>query len=386
MVLKVVGALAAVAKVNYSRTVVDSVTARLHYQWSTTFCLMAGLLVIAKEYIGDAVECMQKGNDASKYINTYCWITSTFTINTTNGLDGLGHYNEEIHEKRVHTYYQWVPIVLAIQAGLFYLPHYLWKNMEGKQVDHLLQDVNKSLFDEDFDKKIKNMIAYLKESWGMNTRYFLGHFMCECLYLVNVVMQMILMDKFFNGAFMDYGSKVFERLQSDVSKDERFLEVFPLRAKCTFYVHGDSGTIKPEDALCIMPQNIINKKIFLIMWVWFIILTIITCLQLLCHLAVYFSGWLRKTILSRRLRCQMPPRMEQALRTMKLGDYCLLNSIGKNVNTDHFRTIMEGVTRVSEEVHDYSPSAPMYGTYKPFANEETMPRRRALYPTLSSGE
>ena len=104
--------------------------------------------------------------------------------------------------------------------------------------------------------------------------------------------------------------------------------------------------------------------------------------QLLWHLAVYFSGWLRKTIMSRRLRAPLPARMEQALRTMSLGDFCLLNSIGKNVNAEHFRKIMEGVTRVSEEVHDYSSSAPMYGTYKPFANEDTIPRKRTLYPTL----
>lgn len=41
---------------------------------------------------------------------------------------------------------------------MFYLPHFLWKSMEGKQVDHLLQDLNKSLFDDDSDKKIKNMV------------------------------------------------------------------------------------------------------------------------------------------------------------------------------------------------------------------------------------
>lgn len=379
MVLQVVGALAAVAKVNYSRTLVDSVTARLHYQWSTTFCLLCAAMVIAKDYIGDPISCMQHGGDAKKYINTFCWITSTFTINSTNG--GIGLYKEGVHEKRVHTYYQWVPLVLAIQAGLFYLPHLLWKNMEGKQVDHILQDVNKSLFDDDADKKISNMIAYLKESWGMNTRYFLGHFVCECLYLVNVVLQLILMDKFFDGAFKDYGTKVFAELRSAETKSARMLEVFPLRAKCTFHYTGTSGSIIPDDALCILPQNIINMKIFLVMWLWLIIMTVITCLQLLWHLAVYASGWLRKTILKRRMGSRLTPGMEQALRVMKLGDFCLLDSIGKNLDTVHFGKVMEGVTRASEEVH--SASAPAYGTYRPFSNEDTMPRKRVLYPTLS---
>ena len=75
--------------------------------------------------------------------------------------------------------------------------------------------------------------------------------------------------------------------------------------------------------------------------------------------------------------------MEQALRVMHLGDFCLLNSIGMNLEPVHFRMVMEGVTKASEEV--YSPSAPLYGNYKQFSNSEemnTIPRRRNFYPTL----
>ena len=30
-----------------------------------------------------------------------------------------------------HAWYQWVGILLAFQAILFYVPHYLWKSWEG---------------------------------------------------------------------------------------------------------------------------------------------------------------------------------------------------------------------------------------------------------------
>lgn len=391
MVIQVVGALAAAVKVNYSRTLVDSYTAWLHYHCTTIFLLVAGALVMAGDFVGDGMQCLHDGADSPKPINTFCWITSTFTINSTDTLKGLGTYNPELHEKTVHAYYQWVPIVLAIQAGLFYLPHYLWKTIEGKQVDHLLQDLNRSLFDDDADKKIKNMVDYLRESWGLNVKYYLGHFLCECLYLVNVVMQMFLMDKFFSGAFMSYGTKVFEQLRStdDLHRNSRMLEVFPRMAKCLFYSYGMTGEIQTDDAFCILPQNIINEKIYLFMWVWFIILTIITCLQILWHVAVYSSVALRTKLMGIRIRATVPGRMKQALRHMHIGDFCLLNSIGKNLEVMHFRKLLEGVTNASEEVLE--PSAPLvYGTYRPFSNNssaaDTLPRKRNLYPTLSIGE
>lgn len=386
MVLQVVGALAAVVKVHYSSTVVDSITARIHYRWTSTCCLISAALLMAGSFIGDAIMCFGDDGDSANYINSFCWITSTYTINSTGNLQGLGRYDKEIHEKQVHSYYQWVPIVLAIQAGLFYLPHFIWKSVEGKQVDLLLQDINKSLFDEDAEKKVKNITAYLKESWGLNAKYFLGHFVCECLYLANVVFQMIMMDHFFDGAFMDYGTRVFNILRSDDEKKSSvFLEVFPRQTKCTFHKFGTSGDIKDEHVICILPQNILNEKIFLAMWLWFIVLMVITSLQLIWHLAVYASGFLRMKIMAYRLRTStLSPRMEQALRNMPVGDFCLLNSTGMNLEPWYFQQVMDGVVKASEEVYEmYSASAPSYGTYNPLNNEDTMPRRRNIYPTLS---
>lgn len=38
----------------------------------------------------------------------------------------------ESDETLHHTYYQWVPFVLFIQAIMFYMPHYTWKKQEGE--------------------------------------------------------------------------------------------------------------------------------------------------------------------------------------------------------------------------------------------------------------
>ena len=47
--------------------------------------------------------------------------------------------------------------------------------------------------------------------------------------------------------------------------------VFPRAAKCTFESYGPSGTIQSFDALCLLPLNILNQKLFIIVWIWYII-------------------------------------------------------------------------------------------------------------------
>lgn len=384
MVLGVLGALVGMTKVHYSRTLVDSWIFRLHYRWTTTFCLVCAALVTASDFVGDAIQCMEGSSSASKPINTYCWISSTYTINSTSPIPGIGPevslHDKRTYEKRFHAYYQWVTAVLFLQAILFYLPHFFWKNLEGKQVDALLQDLNKNLIDDDAKKKRENIINYLKESWGMNVRYSVGYLLCETLNFVNVVGQMFLINKFLGGIFLDFGPKVFNLLAADDEKrSDPIIETFPRITKCNFYKYGSSGSIQKLDYLCVLPQNIINEKIFFVMWTWFIILAIISFLQILWCMALFSSTFLRVRLIGHRAKMPVPLRLEQALRHMHLGDFCLLDSIGLNLDTLNFREILDGVTTAAEEV---SPSAPPLGSYRPFYPsphvEETLVRKRHL--------
>ncbi|XP_017463331.1 PREDICTED: innexin inx3-like, partial [Rhagoletis zephyria] len=78
-------------------------------------------------------------------INTFCWITYTFTIpgqqhrqiGTDVAAHGLG--NEFGQEKRYHSYYQWVPFVLFLQGLMFYVPHWIWKNLEDGKMRNITE-------------------------------------------------------------------------------------------------------------------------------------------------------------------------------------------------------------------------------------------------------
>ena len=73
--------------------------------------------------------------------------------------------------------------------------------------------------------------------------------------------------------------------------------VFPKVSKCTFHKYGPSGTIERHDGLCVLPLNIINEKIYIFLWFWFILIASITGLFLLYRLAVLMGAGIRTAMI-----------------------------------------------------------------------------------------
>jgi len=48
--------------------------------------------------------------------------------------------------------------------------------------------------------------------------------------------------------------------------------VFPKVAMCMWKKHGASGEVRRIDTICALPLNILNEKIFYILWCWYIVL------------------------------------------------------------------------------------------------------------------
>jgi hypothetical protein len=77
-------------------------------------------------FAGDPINCITDGGVPGHVINTYCWITSTFTLPHQQGKPvgthvahpGVGSYVEGDNETRYHSYYQWVPFMLFFQVSL----------------------------------------------------------------------------------------------------------------------------------------------------------------------------------------------------------------------------------------------------------------------------
>jgi hypothetical protein len=87
---------------------------------------------------------------------------------------------------------------------------------EGGKIQALMMDLDVGVCSEmEKKQKKKLLVDYLYNSRGHHNWYAARYFFCEILALGNVVGQMFMLDKFFDGEFLTYGLQVIEFSQMD---------------------------------------------------------------------------------------------------------------------------------------------------------------------------
>ena len=90
--------------------------------------------------------------------------------------------------------------------------------------------------------------------------------------------------RFLGYEFSTYGLKVIKFSEMDLEERvDPLAVVFPKVAKCNFFKYGASGSVERHDGLCVLPLNIINEKIYIFLWFWFILLTTWTVSYFCCY-------------------------------------------------------------------------------------------------------
>jgi len=329
------------ALVKLDEICIDNNIFRLHYKATMVILVVSSLLVTSRQYIGDPIDCIVDPDIPQNIMDTYCWIHATFTI-PNRTVDKIG--TEVAHpgvapsaheEKQYHKYYQWVCFTLFFQAALFYVPRYLWKLWDAGMLKMLVQDLHDMGVDEDQkeDRK-KVLVEYFVEDRGVHDMYALKFFFCEFLNLINVIGQLFFMDFFLGGEFSTYGAEVLSMTNLDQEdRTDPMSRVFPKVTKCTFHKFGPSGTVQGFDGLCVLPLNIINEKIYVFLWFWFVILAVITALQVTYRLVTCFMPAMRTNLLRARAKLSKSPLQVTAIcRRFGLGDWFVLYQLGKNID------------------------------------------------------
>lgn len=123
--------------------------------------------------------------------------------------------------------------------------------------------------------------------------------MCEIINIINVIGNIYITDKFLGHTFLSYGTEVFKTFQNGSYKwkNSTIEIIFPGQVKCDFYKFGPSGSIENKDIFCLLPQNVLNGKMYLFLWVWFFIIASISVLALVYRVAVITQILMKKPLL-----------------------------------------------------------------------------------------
>lgn len=138
--------------------------------------------------------------------------------------------------------------------------------------------------------RTKRLVQYIVDTLHMHNTYALGFFFCEFLNFINVVsiraatvtlstiflrlisrhlqiLNMFIIDTFLGGTFMTYGLEVLDFVNmNQENRTDPMIEIFPRVTKCTFHKYGPTGTIQKHDSLCVLALNILNEKIYIVLW------------------------------------------------------------------------------------------------------------------------
>ena len=209
------------------------------------------------------------------------------------------------------TYYQWVPLILLFQALLFKSPNLLWRMLHGGSglnLDKLTDLADKTQYGSPEERKRTiEHIAYFIDRWLDSNRvyhmniivkarkkfakilccfcgkregtFLVGLYMfIKLLYVVNVISQFFLLNAFLSNDYGMYGFEVMQHLTEHGAWKES--PRFPRVTLCDFNIR-QMVNIQRFTVQCVLPINLFNEKVFIFLWFWFVLVSILSCINML---------------------------------------------------------------------------------------------------------
>lgn len=327
----------------------DGNTFRLHYRVTALLLTVGSILVSATQFYGDPIQCIQSDDIPKKVLDTFCWVEGTFTLPKAlgkrvgidvvyPGVDKRNPGDEAVY----HAYYQWVCFVLLFQAALFYFPRLVWRAWEGGRIKHLLQKLNSPVL-ACAEKKTccDQLVRYFRCNMRHHSTYAYKYLLCELMNLVNVIGQIYFVDYFLGGEFTTYGVDVVHfATGNQENRTDPMVRIFPRLTKCIFHRFGPSGDVQKYDSLCLLPLNIVNEKIYILLWFWFIILAVCSVISILYKIVLLSSRTARYYALHSMARLTPKKELQKIVSKTTYGDWFVFFLLSKNMEVLSFRDVL----------------------------------------------
>ncbi|KAK6765027.1 hypothetical protein RB195_025095 [Necator americanus] len=294
----------------------DDPVDRLNYFITSTLLTFFAIMVSAKQYVGSPIQCwmpMEFKGGWEQYAEDYCFIQNTFFVPFYEEIPA----DDEDRSKAEIGYYQWVPVVLALQAIMFYLPNWIWKTLHqqsGIDLSTAIEDARKlrQIGGGERKKEVEKLATYLEEclefqserrtpyrilcfrfGYGLGSYVSMLYIFVKFLYLVNIFTQFYILNSFLGSDYTFWGLQTFR----DLWNGREWLDsgVFPRVTMCDFKVRRLANTHK-YTVQCVLMINMFNEKIYLFIWFWFLFVAISTAINFgYCFLQLVLTSFREKS-------------------------------------------------------------------------------------------
>ncbi|ESN98774.1 hypothetical protein HELRODRAFT_185033 [Helobdella robusta] len=293
----------------------DDFSDRLLYRHTSALFVLFAIVVSTKQYVGDPIQCWVPAEftgNHEEYTNNFCWIRNTYYLPYEKNIP-----KEYEHDKRqIIPYYQWMPMILAIQGLLCYLPILLWRCLNDKSgidvntVVEAGEAFTNAEIAESREKTLTHMTRQLDrylsnqkdvpKGCTISLKQCFSHACCSlfgrhkgnylmCLYLIVKVLalasvfgQLFALNFFLGQDFHMYGFDAIHSMitGTDVSASPRF----PRVTMCDFKIRR-LGNVQRYTVQCVLPINLFNEKIYLFVWFWLAFVSAILSFSLISWIA-----------------------------------------------------------------------------------------------------
>lgn len=307
--MSILEALYPLAQVSrFQRRYDDDFVDRLNHRFSTLTFVALSVIVTAYQNVLDPISCWapaQFTHEWIEYTNSICWISNTYYVPA----DKLLPAPSEPRERQI-AYYQWVPVVIFIQALFFFAPNVVWKALHSRSGVHINKIVSAVSGVEHGspdvrDKTIRFIARNLDRALRARREYRTGWFsagkqaaarhVCICgkrygnyltslyifvklLYVCNCLAQVYLLNAFLGPDYHMYGIRVIEDIVG--GKNWEASHLFPRVTMCDFDIRVLGNHKQTHTVQCVLPINLFNNKIYVFIWFWLVCVFFVTVVNL----------------------------------------------------------------------------------------------------------
>jgi innexin len=246
---------------------------RLHHRYTVAALVLFCVVVTTNQYAGEPITCWvpaQFTGSFEAYTNRLCWLQNTYYIDEDNDIPD----KSEIRYKDMLKYYQWIHLIILVQAMVFLIPRIIWRTLNDKCGIEIVNYVDAAQKYETVDsfRDRANIMEFLSShittfirvrspkkvgnTWKDKMRYaskqtaswiffwtnkrfgnylIILYMLCKILYCVNVFGQLFLMTKILGiENYHSFGLEMLMRMSKGVDMIKN--EYFPKVTHCDFKV------------------------------------------------------------------------------------------------------------------------------------------------------